>query len=529
MSHLWDRARARCDAKAIDAILGELDQCSLPGAAVGIAVGGVPVYRRGFGLASVELPVTLTPHTRMRIYSTTKHFTCLAYLLFCEEGRAGLDDPVGKYLPELHPVTHRVTMRQLMSNTSGLRDACEIRWTFSGVERVVPARELLELYRSIEDVNFAPGEGYRYNNGGFHILSAAIEKLAGEPLEEVLRKRIFTPVGMHDTLLRRVDTDFLPNAATMHMIGPNGGYQRRYLAGELVGEGGIVSTVDDMLRWLEHRAHPRVGKPETWALMTSSHRLNDGAETGYGLGLFRCPYRGLDTISHGGGGLGSNSQMICVPEADLDVIAMVNRHDVSAAELAGKVLDACLGFSSAVPVEGGYVSGLFRSPTTGSVIQLYVKDGAQMALIDGGECPMVLIEENVLQAKLWPSWNLALRWQGDAERPDSIRYEFFGRSDELQPLSACEMPGVDSIAGEYIAETIGVRLRIDGSGEDARMTSTGSFGSNAFRLEGIGSGLWKFKAIDTTGWGGIVAGLAGHGRISVGTWGLRQLPFRRIS
>src|ERR1043165_2564097 len=104
------------DQTRIDALFSDLDQCQLPGAAVGIAVGGKPVYRKGFGLASLELPIVLSPSMRMRIGSTTKHFTALAYLLLCESGLAVLDDPLGKHIPELHPVTHAVTMRQLMGN-----------------------------------------------------------------------------------------------------------------------------------------------------------------------------------------------------------------------------------------------------------------------------------------------------------------------------------------------------------------------------------------------------------------------------
>src|SRR5262245_34637843 len=107
------------DEKKIDAIFASYNQCHLPGMAVGIAVRGKPVYRKGFGLASLELPLVLTPATRIRIGSTSKHFTCLAYLLLCEEGRAAIDDPLGKHLPEVHPIARAVTMRQLMGNISG--------------------------------------------------------------------------------------------------------------------------------------------------------------------------------------------------------------------------------------------------------------------------------------------------------------------------------------------------------------------------------------------------------------------------
>ncbi len=305
---------------------------------------------------------------------------------------------------------------------------------------------------------------------------------------------------MHDTLLRRVDTDFVPRSATMHMIAAGGGYERTYLPGELVGEGGVVSTVDDMLRWLKHMADPIVGTPETWALMSASHRLHGGHKTGYGLGLFRCAYREFDAISHGGGGLGSNSQMIRVPGVDLDVIAMANRHDVHAAGLVGKVLDSCLGIESpAFETRARHVTGLFRSRTTGRVIQLYAREGEQMALLDGVESPMVMMKDSVLKFEPSSIWNLAVKWRGDPASPDSITYEFFGRSDELEPVSL-EMPrSVGSVVGDYVADTIGVRLNITESGENGCARTVGRYGSRAFHVEAIGAGLWKFKTIDTTG------------------------------
>ena len=209
---------AAFDESKIDAIFAELDQCHLPGAAVGIAIGGQPVYRKGFGLASMELPIMLSPTIRMRIGSTTKHFTCLAYMLLCEEGRAGIDDPVDKHLPELHLVAHQVTMRQLMGHVSGLRDAHAIAWLFSGMERPVPSDVMLSLYHSVDDVHSAPGTAWMYNNGGYLLLTSAIERIAGQSFEQVLRERIFVPVGMYETMVRRSDDDIVANSAALHAM-----------------------------------------------------------------------------------------------------------------------------------------------------------------------------------------------------------------------------------------------------------------------------------------------------------------------
>jgi len=223
------------DERKVDAIFAGVDQCHLPGVAVGIAIEGKPVYRKGFGLASMELPTLLSPSIRMRIASTSKHFTCLAYLLLCEEGGAGIDDPVGRHLPELNPVAHGVTMRQLMGNTGGLRDVYDVFVQFNetysrygGVAQSVTSADLLALYRDIDDVNTAPGTAWMYNNGGWLILSAVIERITGKSLERVMWERIFEPIGMYDSLVRRSDSDFVSNSATPHSLNPAGGFERLY-------------------------------------------------------------------------------------------------------------------------------------------------------------------------------------------------------------------------------------------------------------------------------------------------------------
>jgi D-aminopeptidase len=515
----------------IDAIFAELDQCQFPGAAVGIAIGGRPVYRKGFGLASMELPVLLSPSMRMRIYSTTKHFTCLAYMLLCEEGKAGIDDPIGKALPELHPVTRRVTMRQLMGNISGIRDVCDIRWQFSGTERSISSGELLSLYKEIDDVNFEPQTRWVYNNGGFQLLSTAVERITGQPFEDVLRTRIFEPVGMHDTSLRRFDNDFLPTSATMHMRTAAGGYDRSYLGGALAGEGGIVSTVDDMLRWLAHMDAPLVGSATTWELIKTPQTLLNGNSTGYGLGLMNGEYRGVGILWHSGGGLGANSQMLKVPAAGLDVAIMVNRQDVLAVELANQILDACLPGLDPVtesPQTDHLIAGTFRSPKSGHVIQLFAKEGKQMVAINGGEMPLVLGEDGVLRPPATLSFiKQSVALVGSRFEPSAIRFDDFANLDELIPVEPRPNADVAAIAGSYRSKSTGTLITISATDDGPRLITVGPFGSAKFSLECLGDKLWRAKSMTPAPWGGVVSfdGTGAGLRFMTGrTW---SLPFKR--
>jgi D-aminopeptidase len=476
------------DERRIDAIFAEVDQCRLPGAVVGIAIDGRPVYRKGFGLARMELPVVLSPSMRVRIGSTTKHFTAFAFMLMCEDGRAHIDDPVGKFFPELHPVTHRVTMRQLMANTSGLRDAYDIALQFSGLCPSVASADLLALYRDIDDVNAAPGETWIYNNGGWLLLSAVIERLTGQPLEDVFRERIFEPVGMHDTLLRRWDTEFVSNSATPHMMNAVGRYEKWDWM-DWTGAGAVVSTVDDMLRWLAHMSAPVVGGKATWAAMTAPQVLANQTSIDYGLGLITSRYRGLKTIYNPGGWLGGACQMLKAPDVGLDVVVIVNRFDANVIALTDSVIDACVPDLGPVVEHSraACATGTFLSPRTGRVVQLFGRDGVQIASICGSDQPFEPHGHGVM--RLMGGFGFekpTLTLQGDL-----LRFDEFGNVDEFH---AVPVAGSGSISGKYRADSTGTEATISETTDGARLRMSGRFGAVLYDLECLASGIWRARS-----------------------------------
>jgi len=376
----------------------QINQCHAPGAAVGIAHCGQSVYRKGFGLANSELPIVLSPTIRMRIGSITKHFTALTFLLLCEDGEAELDGPIGAYLPELHAVARGVTARQLLGHVSGLRDAFDLSLQFSGPGKSVSSAALLAFYHDLDDTNAAPGTTWSYNNGGYLLLSAAIEKIAGRKLEDIMRERIFEPLGMHNTLLRRWDTDFVSNSAALHMSDSGGGLK------DHIGNGSGRRG----RRGFYSRRHAALAYPHGCA--DRRQRLDMGSDQDAAAArqwnidrlrarLISERHRNVDVISHAGGVMGGNAQIVKVPSAGLDVVVMVNRQDVSAALLTNRILAACIPGLS--PLENAsqvsFAAGTFRSPTTDRVIQLYGKDGQQIAAIDGVDLPVVASDDGALR------------------------------------------------------------------------------------------------------------------------------------
>lgn len=501
------------DEQKINSIFAELDQSQKAGATVGLAIRGQPVYRRGFGLASMDLPVLLTPTVRMRIASTSKHFACFAYLLLCEDGLLTIDDTIGMHLPELSPIIHGVTMRQVMGNISGLWDAGDLTAQFSGpIHRQITAGDLLDVYRDVDAVAFPPGERFSYNNGAWHILGAVIEKVTGKPLEEVLKVRVFDPVGMGDTLLRRWDRQFIPNCASAHIVSEAGGYERgEYIGGIDYGAAGaIVTTVDDMLRWMAHMSTPRVGNAETWRSMMTPQTLLNGTSSGYSLGLTFSQYRGVDTIFHGGGSFGATAQMVKVPGAQFDVIVMVNRGDADADSLARKILDACLPNLEPprIAPDTPPVTGIFRSRCTGRVLHLFkyekaptesagvYADGTWLCSLDGHYVPVEWNDTGSIQSRSDISiFKLTMSAVGDAAAPSAILLSDFGNVDELSALTVNAGASAGSLLGRYRSTATRTEATIAWTDEGLTLTTVGRFGDARHKLTPLTDGVWQTAAL----------------------------------
>jgi len=183
-----------------------------------------------------------------------------------------------------------------------------------------------------------------YNNGGYHLVSIAIERVGGAPFEAQLKARLFDVVGMPDTASIPSDHDITPGIATMHTPGRNGWRRGLFPSDEVKGEGAIVSTIDDMQRWMAHlRTRDLFGSAATWAALTELPRYGDGSLGVYALGLMVGTYRGLNIVHHAGGVMGGTSQMLTLPDDGLDVIIMANGgRDANVGRLAEQVVDIVL-------------------------------------------------------------------------------------------------------------------------------------------------------------------------------------------
>lgn len=326
--------------RRVDALLAPWTAAGGPGMTIGVVLDGrLAVHRHG-GHASLEHRVPIGPATRFRIASVSKQFTCAAILILAEEGKLTLDDEARHHLPELPEYSWPVTVAHLMHNTSGIRDMFEImRMGGADLGTPVTPRDLLDGICRQRTLNFRPGARFLYSNSNFLLLGLIVERLSGETLEAFLERRVFAPLGMRDTRVTPNVAEAIPNLVTGYFPDGPGRWTRAAHAFPLHGEGGLVSSVTDLALWARNAATRRVGAGWLDALPRQTPFLN-GTANRYARGLILRPYRGLDTVSHGGLWPGYKTEYLRVPELGLAVIAIANAGDADPSMAAHRALDA---------------------------------------------------------------------------------------------------------------------------------------------------------------------------------------------
>jgi CubicO group peptidase (beta-lactamase class C family) len=497
---------------AIDALVAPLNRGDAPGLVLGIAQHGRLLYRRAVGMASLEMGVALTPTTRMRIASTSKHFTAMAVLLLAEDGLLDVEDPVQKYLPELPRLSaNGPTLRHLLTHTSGWRGHDELWAIAHGLTFTLPGPGLPAMARQ-SALNFEPGTHMVYSNGGYFLLAKIVERVSGQSFNDFLKARLFAPLGMHHTLSVQTDLDVVPGMAGLYMPAPGGGWRRGLYPCELDGGGSLVSTADDMLRWLAHMhgSEKIVGSARSWALLSAPTTLSSGSQVNYGFGLARHPYRGVEIVHHAGAVLGAQSQMISVPSHGLDIIAMVNGAPVSPAALALKVIELLLGDALAAPEARPLASAFpalpgqrYHAPSTGCLLGFADVAGKLAMSWQAGEArPM-----NQGDGKLWlglqdlPTNDLVLDTSDiDPQRaPDALVLHEGGqpRRFERLPETAPDAASLaDQLCGDYTSPDLDATAHMALVDGKLLLTVQGRHGQHVCVLTPLSADVMTLASVD---------------------------------
>ena len=327
----------------VDSVLSPFSAPQSPGCAVGVTRAGSLVFAKGYGTADLEHDTPITPDTRFNIASVSKQFTAMSVVLLALDGKLSLDDSIQKWVPEVPSFgTNVITLRQLLNHTSGLRDYFTLLavsgWPSDGQ---LTEKQFLSLVGRQNSLNFAPGDEFLYSNTGYALLSIVVRRASGQSLRSFAAERIFKPLGMTHTEFRDDHTALIPQRALGYE--PAGStYRISQPETDVVGDGGVYSTVEDLAKWDANFLTGQVGGKRAIAMLQEPGVLNDGQPIPYALAMAIGEFHGLKTYSHSGAYGGYRSTLLRFPQRNLSVITLCNTSSASSS-LAEQVASVVLG------------------------------------------------------------------------------------------------------------------------------------------------------------------------------------------
>ena len=327
----------------VDALFSQYGK-DTPGCAVAVDHLGKFVHMDGYGMADLETGTPITPQSVFYTASVSKQVVAMAALLLESEGTIDLDAPVRMYLPSLPAYADQITARQLLHHTSGIRDyfvLFRLAGRFDG--EVITEDKIMDILALQRGLNFEPGARYAYSNSAYFLISQIVSMAKGENLNAYAQAHIFTPLGMKDTLFQHDHLNPITGKAQGYKPNPDGSYRRANAMLDVVGSGGMYSTVYDLILWQRNFLNNELGGGQYLvADMRTSATLNDGTRTDYGLGIRSTQYRGLTRQSHNGSLQGYRATLQHYIYKNFTVAVLCNSSASNPTKLANQITDIYL-------------------------------------------------------------------------------------------------------------------------------------------------------------------------------------------
>ena len=309
---------------ALDSLFAPYDAPGMPGASVVVIRDGRVVANRSYGLADVETGTPTSDSTNYRLASLSKQFTAASVMLLVRDGRLRYDTPIGELLPGLPAHARNVTVRHLLTHTSGLRDYED----FVPASQTVQARDadVPQILHRVDSTYFPPGSAYRYSNTGYALLALIVERLSGQRYAQFLHDRIFAPLGMNNTVAYEAGISTVPNRAFGYTVRSSGVVRSdQSSTSAVLGDGGIYSSIRDLITWNRALDEGRLLSGAELETAWTPMRLGDGTTSRYGFGWFTEREDGSLRLSHHGETSGFTNFILKYPERRLTVIVLTNR------------------------------------------------------------------------------------------------------------------------------------------------------------------------------------------------------------
>lgn len=472
-------------AKAVDQLFSEWSNTSSPGCAIAVIKEGKIIHKKGYGMADLEHDVPIRPSSVFYIGSVSKQFVAACMLLLDEQGKIDLDEDVRTYIPEFPDYGYKITIRNLIHHTSGVRDNLTL-WNLVGRSHLeeIPEEEIFEMICRQKELNFEPGTRYMYSNSCYFLMSIIVKRASGLSLREYANKHIFQPLGMYNSIFGDNNRRIIRNRAFAYGKNPDGSFNSMLMRFDLVGSGGLYSTVEDLFLWDQNFYDNKVGKRGQAFIddMLTNGKFKDGSEVDYASALVNGTYKGLKTISHSGALGGYRAFFTQFPEQKFSVIILSNLEVFQPQQLAEQVADIYLmdqlqvnekkeGKKKAPPEiiqlsekHLAAVQGQYWNPEIGFPLKVYLqKDtlryydaewGERILLPTGMRQFLISGMDNEVGVRFYPAtqddpMQLAIAFNGK----EMTRADYF----EVKPATDTEMM---ELAGSYYSPELDTRYQI---------------------------------------------------------------------
>lgn len=461
----------------IDAIMKPWAKRDSPGCAVAVVQRAKVTFAKGYGMADLERAVPITPDTVFDIGSVSKQITAATILLLAADGKLALDDDIRKHLPELAVTSKQpVTIRHLLHHTGGLRDYTTLLGLVgTSIPDVATAAETLALLARQRGADFEPGTKHEYSNTGYFLLAQIAERVGKQPMARLVGERIFKPLGMKRSTVLDSSVRIVPGRAIGYRPATTSGWQLDMSQWEQTGDGAVLTTVRDLALWDGNLTTGKVGGKPLVEAIHRKGKLRDGSELPYAAGVVHGTYRGLATVSHGGGWAGYRAFLMRFPTHATSIVVACNagtaRPNIYANQIADVVLAKQLkpadkpaaptAPATAVKLTTAELDawvGTYRDAKKGSVFAI-TRDGDRLVAGDSGE-QLILEPISKTRANL-KGTPLVIELSGTAPKR-SLRAQATGFDEtfvEAMPYKATAAE-LAAFAGTYRSGELGVTWTI---------------------------------------------------------------------
>jgi CubicO group peptidase (beta-lactamase class C family) len=384
-------------AAKVNQLFAQWNKPDTPGCALAIIKDGQIIYKRGYGMANLELAVPITTTSVFKVGSIAKQFTAMSIVMLAQQERVSLDDNVRRYVPEVPDFGTPITLRHLIHHTSGLRDFLEmLEMAGWRNDDVITEKDILDMVSRQRTLNHKPGDQYLYTNTGYVLLAVVVKRVTGQPLSEFAEASIFKPLGMTNTIFNDDHRTTIKGLVDAYLPKEGGGFLKWMAADDHMGSDSLFTTVEDLAQWDQNFYDKRVGGNDVIEQMLKPGVLKDDPtfDNAYGLNINQ--YRGLRMIHHSGSRLGYRAQLMRFPDQRFSVACLCNVR-ISPDTLARRVADIYLAdeFKQVAESQSSLivappdaarlsekalsdVAGLYWNSVADNIRRVYVKDGKLM-------------------------------------------------------------------------------------------------------------------------------------------------------